>query len=74
MAQMTKAQVLARLHEIGEVFISDGLVDDDWDAYRERGIALGMAVGILAALPDAEFAELLGMLDRWCETGTPWIA
>jgi len=52
---MTRSDVLARLNEIGEQFVATG-PGGDMETFRARGIALGVAVGVVAAI-DAEYIE-----------------
>ena len=49
-------EAVARLNEIGDMFV-DADTRGDVNAFRERGVALALAIGLVGTMPAEEFAE-----------------
>ena len=65
---MTKLEAADRLHEIGDLFVAGPI--DDYDAFRERGLALGLAVGLMLSLSDQEFNERWQVMEALAARGS----
>ena len=71
---MTRAQVLKRLDEIGWLFVDEGIVQGDLVTYHERGIAWGLACGVVGAVPDDLFAAALRVVESDLAAAVPDLA
>jgi len=60
---MTKAELLQRLDDIGQRFVAKG-IGTDRQAFRERGIAWGVACSLLSILPQSLVDDLIRTVER----------
>ena len=65
---MTKREAADRLHEIGDLFVA--APGEDYEAFRERGLALGLAVGLMLAMSDQEFEERWEVMEALAARGS----